>query len=200
MGGAVAEAPSEMYLANAGQPGACPGRTIRRGCVHFAEPNRLVPEGGRSPEYDGPVLQVRETKAKGRGVFATSLIPAGTRILELQGIQLKMEDVPSDWMAIQIDNDLWLCSDGTMLDDCINHSCDPNTGFSRNDLVLYSLRDISANEELCWDYSTSISEQGWSLTCFCESKDCRRVILPFGELTAEQRLRLYPISLRYLQL
>src|SRR5438445_9703865 len=82
--------------------------------------------------------------------------------------------------------------------DCINHSCDANTGFARNDLILYALRDIAPEEELSWDYSTSISDPGWSLVCFCESKHCRRVVLPFGDLTSEQQLRLGPISLRYL--
>jgi SET domain-containing protein len=99
---------------------------------------------------------------------------------------------------MQIEDDLWLCSDGSLTDDCINHSCDANTGFARNDLILYALRDIAPEEELSWDYSTSISVPGWSLVCFCESKHCRRVVLPFGELTSEQQLRLGPISLRYL--
>jgi SET domain-containing protein len=149
-------------------------------------------------EYDGPALEVHETELKGRGVFAASFIPAGTRILKVEGRRFKSQDVPPDSMAMQIEDDLWLCSDGTSLDDCINHSCDPNIGFSRKDLVLYALRDISPAEELSWDYSTSISEPGWSLLCHCGSKDCRRVILPFGDLTLEQQVRLDPISLPYL--
>ena len=149
-------------------------------------------------QNDGPALEIRATERKGRGVFAACLIPAGTRILRLEGRQFKSRDVPPDSMAMQIDDDLWLCSDGTLLDDCINHSCEPNTGFAENDPVLYALRDIAAGEELSWDYSTSISEPGWSLVCLCESKQCRGVILPFGELTLEQQARLGPIALRYL--
>ena len=45
---------------------------------------------------------------------------------------------------MQVDEDVWLCSDGKSLDDCVNHSCDPNAGFAGNDPVLYALRDISA--------------------------------------------------------
>src|SRR5438105_3579586 len=128
-----------------------------------------------------PALEVRKTEGKGRGVFAAIPIPAGARILELQGEICKAADIPPDAMTMQIDDDLWLCSDGTALDDCINHSCEPNTGFAKNDLVLYALRDIAPGEELSWDYSTSISEAGWSLLCLCESNQCRRVVLPFGE-------------------
>jgi SET domain-containing protein len=160
----------------------------------------IQPTPGRSPtcEYEVPVLEICEAGRKGYGVFAASFIPSGARILQLEGHIFKSQDVPPDSMAMQIEDDLWLCSDGTLLDDRINHSCDPNTGFARNDLVLYALRDIALGEELSWDYSTSISEPGWSLVCFCESEHCRRVILPFGDLTLEQQLRLGPIALRYL--
>jgi hypothetical protein len=145
-----------------------------------------------------PALEIRQAGRKGCGVFAASPIPSGTRVLQFEGHIFKSQDVPPDSMAMQIDDDLWLCSDGTLLDDRINHSCDPNTGFVRNDLVLYALRDIASEEELSWDYSTSISEPGWSLVCLCESRHCRRVILPFGDLTLEQQVRLGPIALRYL--
>jgi SET domain-containing protein len=157
-----------------------------------------IPEKSRNYKYDAPALEVRETKHNGRGVFAASLIPSGTRILKFEGQEFKLQDVPPDSMAMQIEDDLWLCSDGTLLDDCINHSCDPNTGFARNDPVLYALRDIVPQEELSWDYSTSMSKPGWSLVCFCASKHCRRLILPFGDLTSEQQVRVAPISLRYL--
>jgi uncharacterized protein len=148
--------------------------------------------------WDGPILKVRETEFKGRGVFTASFIPAGSRILALGGQTAKLRDLPPDSMAMQIEDDLWLYSDGSSLDDCVNHSCDPNTGFARHDPVLYALRDITPGEELSWDYSTSISFAGWSLACLCGSKCCRGMILPFDELAWEQRQRLRPIALRYL--
>jgi hypothetical protein len=149
--------------------------------------------------WEGPVLQIRDAGRTGRGVFAVHQIPAGTRILALEGQKFRTADIPPEAFAMQIDADLWLCSTGESLDDCINHSCDPNTGFARQDPVLYALRDIGPAEELTWDYSTSIAEKGWSLRCLCGSARCRRVVLPFGELTSDERERLRPIALRYLQ-
>jgi hypothetical protein len=148
---------------------------------------------------DGPVLQIRDTGRTGRGVFAVHFIRAGTRILTLEGRTFRTADIPPDAFAMQLDEDLWLCSDGESLDDCINHSCEPNTGFARHDPVLYALRDIAPAEELTWDYSTSIAEKGWSLRCLCGSTHCRRVVLPFGELTRDEQERLRPTALRYLQ-
>jgi SET domain-containing protein len=152
----------------------------------------------RAPEI--PVaLEIRETQRTGRGVFATKIIPAGSWILEFEGQQCKSKDLPPDSLAMQIGDDLWLWSDGTLLDDCVNHSCDPNSGFAHNDPVLYALRDILPGEEVTWDYSTSIAEKGWGLDCLCGSKRCRGVILPFGDLSLDQQARLRPIALSYLR-
>ena len=144
-------------------------------------------------------LEVRKTQHKGRGVFTSAPIAAGTQIVAIAGQKYRTQDIPSEALAMQIDDDLWLCSEGENLDDYINHSCAPNTGFVHHDPVLYALRDIAVDEELSWDYSTSISEHGWNLACLCEAKFCRGIVLPFGELTLEQQRRLGPIALAYLQ-
>jgi hypothetical protein len=59
-----------------------------------------------------------------------------------------------------------------------NHSCQPNTGV-KNDTVLVALRDISADEELRFDYSTTMSEREWTMQCRCGSAQCRGVIEDF---------------------
>jgi SET domain len=154
------------------------------------------------PKNDDSILaalEVRETQHKGCGVFTTAPIAAGTRIVAIAGQKYRTRDIPPEALAMQIDDDLWLCSEGENLDDYINHSCAPNIGFIHNDPVLYALRDIAAAEELTWDYSTSISESGWNLACLCEAKSCRGTVLPFGELTLEQQKRLAPLALAYLQ-
>jgi SET domain-containing protein len=148
--------------------------------------------------HGGIEFQIRETKQKGQGVFATTVIPKGAFVLRLGGERLRTSEVPPDCFAMQIDDDLWLCSDGSLLDDRVNHSCDPNTGFVRHDPALYALRDILPGEELTWDYSTSISEPGWRLDCLCGSTNCRDVIMPYGETSPEQQERLRPMVLQYL--
>jgi len=146
-----------------------------------------------------PLLEIRATAHKGRGVFASASIRSGTRIMNLEGARVKARDVPPESMSMQIEDDLWLCSDGSSVDDYVNHSCNPNVGFTGNDLALYALRDIHVGEELSWDYSTSISERGWSLVCRCGETNCRHLILSFDDLTFEEQERLAPISLPYLR-
>src|SRR5262245_40922045 len=109
-----------------------------------------------------PKLEIRPAGAKGRGVFALKPIVKRQPVLGLEGRLLPTEALTDDLLALQVGPDLWLCSNGSLLDDIVNHSCDPNTGFTTGETVLYALRDIAAGEEICWDYSTSISEPGWA--------------------------------------
>ncbi len=144
-------------------------------------------------------LEIRQTEHKGRGVFARGFIARGTLVTPLAGAIATTADLPEDSLALQIDDDLWLYSDGTSLDDCINHSCEPNLGFTQGDLNLYALRDIEAGEELSWDYSTSIAVEDWRLECRCATEGCRGTILPWQELRQPDRDRLRPLALSFLR-
>ena len=150
------------------------------------------------PPY-APRLEVRQTERRGRGVFALEPIARGRRILEFQGRILMSAELTDDLLAMQIGPDEWLCSDGSLLDDCVNHSCDPNAGFLDGEAVLFALRDIAADEEITWDYSTSIAEAGWTLDCRCGSPRCRGLVRAWGELEPETRERLRYVTLRYLR-
>jgi hypothetical protein len=144
-------------------------------------------------------LEVRLTADRGRGLFALEMLPQGMALVTMGGWQARTAELCDDWLALQIDHDLWLCSHGDLLDDCGNHSCSPNAGFVTGEPILYALRDISAGEEICWDYSTSISYPGWTLECRCGSPRCRGTVLPWQELSASQRAELRGIALKYLR-
>lgn len=146
-----------------------------------------------------PRLEVRLTPDKGRGVFAAQAIRQGERIAAIEGWLAKSDELDENWFALQVGPDLWLCSEGESLDDCINHSCDPNVGFTTGEPLLFALRDIDQGEEIAWDYSTSLSEAGWNLECCCGAANCRRIILPWRELSGPERDRLRSIALSYLR-
>jgi hypothetical protein len=146
-----------------------------------------------------PRLEVRPAGAKGQGVFAGGPIRAGRLVAVCRGVVLRGDELGPDHFAMQVGEDLWLCSEGDHLDDRLNHSCDPNVGFVTGAAELYALRDIAAGEEVCWDYSTSLSEAGWGLECGCGSASCRGVVRPFPELAEADRARLRPIALAYIR-
>lgn len=65
----------------------------------------------------------------------------------------------------------------------MNHSCDPNLGFS-SDEELSAIRDIKAGEELTYDYSTAdVGDWIASWECKCGSKICR------GKITGNDCLK-----------
>jgi hypothetical protein len=145
-----------------------------------------------------PELEIRVTTHKGRGVFTRQRITRGQKIPTAQGRVVGTEALSENLLAMQIGPELWLCSDGSLLDGCVNHSCEPNAGFLDGQLVLYALRDIEAGEEIGWDYSTSISEPGWSMDCRCGTPRCRGVIRPWSELAVADRESLRCVALGYL--
>jgi hypothetical protein len=69
-----------------------------------------------------------------------------------------------------------------------NHSCEPNAGL--RDLVSgYALRPIARGEEILYDYSTTMSEQRWTMQCRCGAPSCRGVIRDFHDLPSELQRR-----------
>jgi uncharacterized protein len=132
--------------------------------------------------------------AFGRGLFATRAFLPGQSILVFTGPVLDHAGVlalgEDQAYALQIGPDEYL--DTMPPGRYTNHSCDPNAGIM-NDRVLTALRPIEVGEEIRFDYSTTMSEDHWTMECRCGDPFCRRVILDFHHLP--------PIAQnRYLQL
>jgi hypothetical protein len=56
----------------------------------------------------------------------------------------------------------------------VNHSCDPNLGWSTDGLV--AMHDVAAGTELTTDYALSISDPGYLLRCHCQTYRCRQLV------------------------
>jgi hypothetical protein len=56
----------------------------------------------------------------------------------------------------------------------VNHSCDPNLGWSGDGLV--AIHDVPAGTELTTDYALAITEPDYLLRCHCETYRCRQLI------------------------
>ncbi len=132
--------------------------------------------------------------AFGRGLFASQPLQPGQPILAFTGPVLDHAEIlglgEDQAYALQIGPDEYL--DTMPPGRYTNHSCDPNAGIV-NDRVLIAVRPIMMGEEIQFDYSTTMSEDHWTMECHCGRPACRRVILDFHHLP--------PIAQnRYLQL
>ena len=75
--------------------------------------------------------------------------------------------------SLQVEEDQYLVS----LSDCeppdyVNHSCDPNSGLA-GQITLVAMRDISAGEEITYDYAMSDGSPYDEFTCSCGAPHCR---------------------------
>ena len=69
--------------------------------------------------------------------------------------------------ALQIDDDLFIASELPFDDaDFVNHSCDPNCGIVGS-VLLVTMREVAAGEELCFDYAMTDSDDYDEFVCSC---------------------------------
>ncbi len=119
----------------------------------------------------------------GKGVFARSNILKGQTILTLEGGLVIFSDTTKmgiqESYPIQIDIDKYI---NPLKPFCyINHSCEPNCGIKEG-CHLVAIQDIFINDEIFYDYSTTMLEKSWEMKCLCETKSCRKVIQDFDLL------------------
>ena len=138
-------------------------------------------------------ISVRGSKIHGKGVFATTFIPKGTRIIEYKGKRIS-EDAADD----KYGNDegthtfLFLLDDKVVIDAnykgnsarWINHSCDPNCDATEEEgrVFIDARRNIKPGEELGYDYKLIVDERYTPAlkrmyACGCGTKACRGTIL-----------------------
>jgi hypothetical protein len=117
-----------------------------------------------------PWAKVRGSKIHGRGMFASKVIPKGTRVIEYSGERITKAEGWRRELARQErgarggDGCIYIFElntkvdiDGSVLWNTaryINHSCDPNceSQVVRGRVWIVAIRDIAPGEELSYDY------------------------------------------------
>jgi len=124
----------------------------------------------------------------GKGVFAEIDLPEGEVIIYITGRILDRTQNDSIYLegenSVQVDSDKYI--DPTFPSVYLNHSCNPNAGID-SELRLIALTDIAANEEIRFDYSTSMLERNWTMKCRCGEPNCRGIIDDFDRLPRSVR-------------
>jgi len=133
--------------------------------------------------------------ANGEGVFATVLMRAGELIMPFHGPLLQRDQLPYPYLDeddhfVQIGEETFMGPSGGP-DDFVNHSCNPNAGLkiTSERIALVAIRDIQTNEEITWDYSTTMWHDDWELVCHCGESQCRKRVKAFRFLPSEVKER-----------
>lgn len=130
--------------------------------------------------YRSPKIEVRNSHLGGRGVFAKTRIEKDEIVAVKAGHIITLNELPGitasvgDY-ALQIHDGIYLGpkskDEVERMTIFINHSCNPNVGFS-GQVVYVAMRDIEPGEELCHDYSMERTDD-YFLECRCGSDCCR---------------------------
>ncbi|HEV2802656.1 MAG TPA: SET domain-containing protein-lysine N-methyltransferase [Pyrinomonadaceae bacterium] len=132
------------------------------------------------------------SRISGTGVFAARRLCAGEHVLSFaEGTPQVVPYAATVRCPEQEGNYVQVAAEGYILPAppslYLNHSCTPNTGV-RDATEIVTLDTIEAGDELTFDYSTSMAEDGWEIDCACGSRLCRGRIRDFKHLPFERQL------------
>jgi uncharacterized protein len=137
---------------------------------------------GLMNSYCSPKLEVRPSPDKGGfGLFACQPIQAGELVIVWGGrvvTEAELDTLSEDSRrhGIQIEDEMFCVPlEPAEPADYINHSCNPNAGLA-GQIALLALREIGADEEVCYDYAMSDSSPYDEFDCVCGAPNCRHNI------------------------
>jgi uncharacterized protein len=123
-------------------------------------------------------LVVRPSRIHAVGVFTTTSIRKGARIVEYDGPRISPKEADrlydgADRTYLYGLGDGQTIIDGEGLGAYLNHSCDPNCEVDeiKGCAWIFALRNIAAGEELVWDYN--LYDDDDPAPCHCGSPKCR---------------------------
>ncbi|PUE50639.1 SET domain-containing protein-lysine N-methyltransferase [Limnohabitans sp. 2KL-1] len=155
-----------------------------------------APTPSRStPRASGKRIQVRRSGVHGKGVFALQDIAEGETVIEYVGEIISWDEAqdrhphdpsdPNHTFYFHVNEDRVIDAlHGGNSSRWINHSCDANCeADEENDRIfIKAIRNISAGEELNYDYGLIIDEPYTKklkaeYPCWCGSANCRGTLL-----------------------
>lgn len=123
-------------------------------------------------------LVVRPSPIHAVGVYTTTAIRKGARIVEYVGERITPEEAdrryegsPRTYLYGLEDGKTII--DGHGIGAYLNHSCDPNCEVDeiKGRVWLFAVRNIAPGEELVWDYN--LYDDDDPAPCYCGSPKCR---------------------------
>lgn len=144
---------------------------------------------------NSPLVEARDSRVHGRGVYAAVAIKKGMRVIEYLGDRISHAEADRRYAKKGPDDGhtfLFIASNRTVIDAgtngndarYINHSCQPNceTVIENSRVFIDAVRNIKAGDELGYDYqltweSTDDPAELALYECRCGAKKCRGTML-----------------------
>ena len=140
--------------------------------------NSRFPKPTPPCEISFMALVVRPSRIHSVGVFTTTSIRKGRRVVEYSGRRMTPEEADRLYDGTSRTylyglEDGKTVIDGEGMGAYLNHSCDPNCEVDeiKGQVWIFALRNIAAGEELVWDYNLYDDEA--PAPCSCGGPNCR---------------------------
>ena len=138
-------------------------------------------------------LIVRSSDIHAAGVYTTTAVKKGDRVVEYSGPFVSKEE--ADHLYEDRDETyLFALDDGRVVDGngvaaFVNHCCDPNCETDEFDhrIWIVAMRDIAAGEEITYDYCLYDGEEGDPAPCHCGALTCRGTMYSAEEIERRKK-------------
>lgn len=144
-------------------------------------------------------MRIGDAGAKGKGVFASRVIHPGDLVIDFEGKEEWIWEIPEDvWQyTFQVDYDRYILPERGSPGWYLNHSCSPNCVILGRTRVV-ALTQIEEGEEVTIDYSTNVGWDGFVMECGCGSPDCRGTVRSYRYLSPQLKARYGACVSRFL--
>jgi len=154
-----------------------------------------MPPSSKSKSQPGsPRLLVRSSSIHAAGCYTLDAIPNGRRILEYSGPIITKNQADERYAERPVtylfgfEDGRQEVIDGFGTAMFINHSCAPNcdTKEIKGRIFVHAIRDITAGEELLYEYNLYDSDED-DADCYCGAEKCRGTMYSDDELKRRAR-------------
>lgn len=80
----------------------------------------------------------------------------------------------------------------------LNHSCNPSAGVKGKNTIV-AIHPLKKGEEVTIDYALSETFPLWHMVCRCKSKNCRKVVKPYQDLSPQRQKKYIKYTSQYIK-
>jgi hypothetical protein len=127
----------------------------------------------------------------GKGIILNQNVKKDETIFVFTGKEVTITS--NDWYHgpcnLQVGYAKWIVPKPNSAGIHLNHSCNPTAGVKGKNTIV-AMRPLKKGEEVTIDYALSETYPLWHMRCHCKSKNCRKVVKPYQDLST-QRMKKY---------
>ena len=136
----------------------------------------------------------------GKGIILDKNVKKDEIIFRFTGKHVK--NPPGPWHHepnwLQVGYFEWIIPEQGSAGEYLNHSCNPNAGIKGNNTIV-AIRSLKKGTEIVIDYALSETYPIWHMICKCGSRNCRKVVKPYQDLSVQRKEKYTKYTAKYIK-